>query len=41
MMINKIIQSPVGADYAVSKLHVDDKRGRSSTKSEIIIRIHF
>jgi hypothetical protein len=37
MQINKINRTPVGADYAVSKLHVDDKRSQSSVLAGLII----
>jgi hypothetical protein len=41
MAFNNSISPSVGADYAVSKLHVDYQRSQSSTQFGIIIRSNF
>jgi hypothetical protein len=35
--LNKFIGTPVGAEYAVSQLHVDDERSQSSVQAGLII----
>jgi hypothetical protein len=41
LQMNNIIQPSVGADYAASKLNVDDKRSHISVQAGFIIGINL